>query len=169
MMLIKRGRLFALAIGAVGLVLLSAGCSDEESSGESAGNEIVVEVGSLTKSQFLKRANAICQETQTNMRNRFFAYLRDAEVTLQNQDAQLDKVMQTIIVPSYEQQIDQIRSLGAPSGDEDEISAFLNAEQKGVEKGEERPAKFIQDSLLLSKATKLAVAYGLDKCIPGNT
>lgn len=156
---------------AVALVALFAvsGCGgggDGDSATASSGGPVTVEAGSLSKAQFVKQARAICTKSHEG-------FERDAVRILKQQKADPTKASEgdpeaelvlDAFVPNFQSQIDQVSELGAPRGDEDEVSAFLTALQEAVDGANQDPRAFVRSEADLGKAPKLAKAYGLEEC-----
>ena len=162
----------------VALPMLTIGCGDgddsnTEASDQSTTSEISVDTGSLSKAQFIKRADAFCKSNRSQFERRLFAYLKNvgqdtSQVGEKAQAAAAKAALETIYLPIREKQITEIGALGAPSGDEDEIVAILEAMQNGFETSKEDPLEFVQasdpDYRPFAAAEKLATAYGFDSC-----
>jgi hypothetical protein len=133
------------------------GCGGDESSSD---GDITVETGSLAKPQFVKRADEICQDINDQARGKVEKYLRVGDVN----PASESKLARTILIPAFEEEIDQISSLGAPAGDEEQITAILTSIQTPLDQAKSEPTKFLRGGEPFPAATKLAEAYGLKSC-----
>lgn len=168
-----------LAVAAVlSALLFAAGCggSDESATGSSGGSsggstEVSVETGSLSKAAFIKKANTICANTWTQFEKGLFGAYEEA----QNNPPKPTEPSPTIVYfetdfpETYEKMIDEISEVGAPAGDEEEITAFLEALQKLLNESREDPEGFnevfLETQLSFGKANQLANAYGLNGCL----
>jgi hypothetical protein len=74
-----------------------------------------------------------------------------------------------VVVPTIEQEIVAIRKLGAPAGDEEEIEAFLTAEEEEIAQVAKLKTIFsrFQMKRYLAPSAKLAFEYGLEECANG--
>jgi hypothetical protein len=158
------------------IAALGAGCgsggSDSSSSegafsttGGSTAGGTSVKTSSLSKDEFVKQANAICERERKNILTEFDAYF--AKHKGEKEAAQVfADMIHVVLLPTVENDIAKIRALGAPEGDEAEIELFLEEQQKAVEAAAK--AKRISDEEPLSTyfegPTKLARAYGLEGC-----
>ena len=63
-------------------------------------------------------------------------------------------------------QLDQIRALGIPPGDEEQVNAILDAAQEAVDKLQADPSVVIEQNTPdpFAEANKLAKDYGLSTC-----
>ncbi|HMJ72854.1 MAG TPA: hypothetical protein VK471_05745 [Solirubrobacterales bacterium] len=146
------------------VLLLGGGCGSD-SAGGSESTEITVETGSLPKAQFLKRADVICGKALYKMRRTFqtrFIEIKDRP--LAEQRAEVPRLVRRALIPAIEVQIDRLSSLGAPAGDEGEITAFLEAMVQGLAKAKEDPSGFIGNPESFAKPRRLGEAYGFASC-----
>jgi hypothetical protein len=156
-------RLIPVLLIALGLALLGAGCgsSKKDSSTTSASKS---GSASISKKDFLKKGNAICKagNKQINAQGKkLFGGLKGKPST-----SQMTRFTKKVLIPSVQQQVDKIRALGAPKGDEAKVKAIVDAAQQGVEKGKQDPLALAQakGGGPLTKANKLARQYGLKVC-----
>jgi hypothetical protein len=152
---------------ALSALLLAGGCGDSDDSATgSAGEEITVETSSLSKAEFIKQADAICQKTKSDFENAVVASLtrQRTNPVKPTEASPEEKLVETTLVNTYQKQIDEISELGAPSGDEEDIAAFLNTLQQVIDSAGEDPIAFIENDVSFGKAPKLAIAYGLTGC-----
>jgi hypothetical protein len=148
---------------AVAVTLLAAGGCGGGSSSDSG--EISVQTGSLTKAKFVSKANEICEERKQQFERKLEALEANlpAQVS-KSQQAQAAKLIASLINPTYKKLIDQISSLGAPSGDEEQVGSFLSAVQQSLDELRQQPTKAFEGLTPFERASKLARAYGLSTC-----
>jgi hypothetical protein len=151
-------RLILLLAGAMAIGAVAAGCggSDDDS-----------DTTALTKQQFIAQADAICKKGNAEIDEGFESFAKENGLPKNQEptDEQGTELVETVIVPSIQTQSEGIRSLGAPDGDEDEISAMLDSLDEGIEEVEEEPeALFTSKSDPFAEPNKLAKAYGLEVC-----
>jgi len=146
------------------VALAGAGCGgDDETAG---GGE------SLTKAEWIERADAICADAQERIQG-----LGDPGADL-SKLADLTSDAKQIL----EDEVAAIRDLGAPEGDEDEVEAMLGQVEKGagasdalidaatagdIEKLQEITAGDSEFSKASAEADRLASEYGLKECGSG--
>lgn len=138
-----------------GLIASGCGGGSDDSSSDGSGAK------SLTKAEFLAKANAICDAGNAQLQVDF-----EALGTNKPTQTQLKQVVTDKLVPSVEAQIDAIRALGAPAGDEDQVRAILDAADAGIAKVKADPALIASNSNQdpLKESNELANAYGLTSC-----
>ena len=143
-----------MVAGAMALVVIAgllAGCGS--SSDTTAASPI-------SKSEFLAKGNAICAKgnKQTNA-------LADKTFS-QNQQpthAQLTAFGKAQ-VPLIQSQIDQIKALGAPSGDEATVKQMITLAQSDLDKIKADPASAGSQTDHFANFAKIAHPYGLTAC-----
>lgn len=113
-----------IAALAAGAGLLIAACGDETEA--------------LSKPDFVAQANAICQESNDQLDPIFEAVFADTDEIDWDDTAnelllfvRFDDAMQQV-VPIVDQQLDDIRALAAPSGDEELIDTLLDDQEAAI-------------------------------------
>jgi ABC-type lipoprotein release transport system permease subunit len=147
-MRIKATILVAAAVALVGIV---AGCgSSSDDNGDSS-------TSSLTKAAWITQADAICQQGNQQIN-------QAAHQTFGNQKPSTAQVQQFVTgtaIPSTQSQVDKIKALGAPSGEEDQVNKLLDTVQADIDK-----AKSQGDisNATFADGNALATQYGLKVC-----
>jgi hypothetical protein len=149
-------RIIAMLAGALAIAIV-AGCGGGSDSSSSSS--------SLTKAQFIKQADAICEKGDKETSKEVEAFVEENNVdTNKPTKKQQEEVITEVVAPNVQGQVEQISELGAPSGDEKKIEAMVDAVEEGVEEIEADPKKLIEGQNPLGKGSKLAKEYGLKAC-----
>jgi ABC-type lipoprotein release transport system permease subunit len=133
-----------LALGAI-----AAGCGSSSNDSSSTSN--------LTKAEFIAKADAICQQGNQEIN-------QAAHQAFGNQKPTAAAVQQFAIqtaLPNTQSQVDKIKALGAPSGDEDQVNKILATVQADIDKA--KAAGNLQSSTF-ADGNALAKQYGLKVC-----
>ena len=141
-----------LLFTALGIAALAVGCGGGD---DGDGSSTTVTTSSLSKPQFVKQADAICEQG----RARFIKSI--------SAEPPYTETIKVVIVPIYEEIIARISGLGAPKGDAAAVEAYLSEMQKGADTLEAESASFKSLPELetpLEKSAKLARAYGIRLC-----
>lgn len=156
-----RNRTCSIATATLATVVLVAGCGGASE----PGGPVTAEAGSLSKRQFIERADDICAERVKESATAVMEYLKENGLEPTTRDA-LDHAPEIVdaVLPALQEQIDQLRSLGAPPGDVMAVSAILTAMQWNVDEGEAKPQKFLTSEGSFATPAELAKEYGLAKC-----
>jgi hypothetical protein len=127
----------------------AAGCGSSDDSTSS----------SLTKKEFIKKADKICEEGEREQLELASKYLQ------KHPGAEEEEMVIPAGLPPLEKQNEKIKALPAPEGDEAQIDAMVKAFEKGVEDSEANPQDVLAaDTNPFKEADKLAEKYGLGNC-----
>jgi hypothetical protein len=141
----------SFAIGATLIAAVAAGCGSSDSNSTSTAP--------LSKASYLAKGNAICKAGQQK---------QDAAQQALGQNptqAQLTAYATATVIPNIQSQIDQVKALGAPSGDEATVSNFLGLAQADLNTVKSDPTiLFTRKIDPFSDFAKVAHPYGLTAC-----
>jgi hypothetical protein len=152
----------SFVLAAVLAALVVAGCGG-------GSDDPTVTVSSISKAAFIKKADAICKEGSARMQKGFSVYLRKNKksiIALRHPDKEdYEGLIGGVLVPNLEREIKEIRALGAPSGDQEEVEEILNALEEGIETAENDPGAVKSSSeAIFGIASRLGKEYGLEVC-----
>jgi hypothetical protein len=133
----------------------AAGCGSSSSSSKSTSSTATT---AITKAVFLAKANAIC--TQGNKVTNAAA----ATLGKSPSQAQVVALVKSTDVPSIQAQINGIRALGAPSGDQATVTHLLSLAQADLNKAKTNPALLTGSTSPFADFAKIAHPYGLTAC-----
>jgi hypothetical protein len=158
------GRTIPLLVTLIAIGVFAVGCGDNSSSGSS--DDGTIETSSLSKSEFVKRANAICTESSEGLFDRLGAYLNENASSSKHPEEVAADAMRQAVLPGVEQQIEEIRELGAPSGSEEQIEAFLVVQERSVESLKQQRSLSLNTDVTsaFKRAGQLAKRYGIQAC-----
>ena len=137
----------ALLVAGIGVTILLVGC------GSNGGNR-------LSKAEFLQKGNAICKSGTRKINAAGLKAFASPGHPTQKETIAFAK--QTV-VPTVQNQLDQIRALKPPKDDEAQVKKILDLSQVAVDKVSANPALLGRETAS-EKANKLAAAYGLTAC-----
>jgi hypothetical protein len=146
-------RLTGRVAAAVTAMVLAAGCGGD---GDGGGD-------SVTKAEFIQQADAICRKAHNVLDKAFNQAFAGKP---QPSQAELSKFAREELAPTVQGEIDDVRNLDPPSGDESEIDAIADAAQSGVDKIKADPAVLSPQVKFdpLAENHRLARAYGMKEC-----
>ena len=152
----------AVVLVVAGTILLG-GCGG----GGGSDGSVTVETGSLSKAEFISRANAIC----TGVRNKFTREYEDfvssgrKGTSAQAESKFLDETIEKLVVPDYEEgMIGAIAKLGVPPDYAPKVTRFLETLKQRLVEIQAEPKKLIQTAFPFADASKAAEAAGLKGC-----
>jgi hypothetical protein len=153
-------RLIVLLAGVMAIAIVAAGC------GSSSDDSTDAVVG-LTKTEFIKQGDAICKKGSAALSKEAeeFADENDVDISKPTEEQQ-EEVIETVVGPALQAQADELGELGAPAGEEDKVSAILDALEAGAEELEDNPAALLKSNgkRPLDKANELAGEFGFKEC-----
>jgi hypothetical protein len=136
---------------------LASGCGSSKKSASTAATP------ALTKAQFLAQGNAICQAGNQKQS----AAQRALEKTFGNKaptPAEITLYLRTTFLPLIQGQIDKLKALPAPTGEEAKLTSILALAQADLDKVKSKPQAFIGEQHPFANFARLAHAYGLTSC-----
>jgi hypothetical protein len=158
---------FFVAVG-IALAAVVAGCgdSDDSASGSNQTKTVSVTTSSLSKAEFIKRANAACGRAEATLVPKLERFALEHQSERTSPRVKQAKAAKAVLIPVAEAQIDAIRKLGAPKGDEAQIETILTAQQRGIDELKEvkriEPGTFAQDYFI--EGVKKFKTYKLVDC-----
>lgn len=173
-------RYFQIALIALAGIAFLAGCggsSDDTSttgtsttaSNSSEGNEEGTNITPPSqrpsfgvKTGFLGKANRLCLKNITVIQKKLKPYF--AEAVASGQVAEPDKVVNTIIAPSLETELSQLRALNTPAKYEGKMNAVIVSSESVIAEAKSDPETFMADGTPYSKVEHVAKQTGLEEC-----
>jgi hypothetical protein len=117
----------------------------------------------ISKGEFLKKANAICENGNTDIEQA--AKHQFPEKGGKPSQTQVLRYVSSTVTPDIQHQIDELKKLGAPEGDEEPIKIILAETQRALVQAKKTPAALIKGGPgPFAGADKFAKAYGLIAC-----
>ena len=154
-----RGPIALIAV-VIAAAMLVAGCGGSDDSSSSA---------SISKEEFITKADAICKESSKRMEKQLFLFLRKnrTEGSLRKPSvAQNEKFITTVLIPNLQREIKELKELGVPDGDEEKVDAMITALEEGLETAEDETATVAAGTsdMVFGIASRIAGEYGLETC-----
>jgi hypothetical protein len=148
----------AFVVAATIIALVVAGCG---SGGDSSTATVPI-----SKAVFIKKVDAVCKNGTERMQRAVLKFLKQGRELKRPSTAESVKLVGTVIVPSVQQEIKEIKALGVPSGDEEKVEAIVGALEEGVETAEDDPQAVVKGSsdVIFGIAGRIAGEYGIAGC-----
>jgi hypothetical protein len=129
---------------------LVAGCASGGGSAET----------SLTKKQFVAKASSICQEAEQE-EIKLIGSFSKSHPDAKNEE----ELVEPAFIPPAEKMIRELGTLGAPSGDENEVKAIVEELENGLSETKKEPKALLNPNTNpFKEADKLAREYGIKAC-----
>jgi hypothetical protein len=155
-----RLRSVVLLAWALAAALLAVGCG---SGGEDTSTP------TIGKAVFIKKANALCKKDQEKLFTDATAALNEIKNSGESPQAAEIELLPTVLAPSLEAKVEEIRALGTPPGDAAQVNKVLDAMQKLADEIKSDPEKYRQELGEFKHpylpAKEVAEAYGLVECV----
>lgn len=153
-------RIFGLVVLVMAAVVI--GCGGDEGSDESSEP---AQENAPTKEEFIAEADQICADG-------------DAEIDQAAEEAfgqgppspeEGEQFIAETVLPSIQTQVDGIRDLTPPEGDEETITEFLDTAQSAVDEAEQDPSALAEGGQggagnPFGETQQLAADYGFENC-----
>lgn len=175
----KRPTILVIVIALV-LAALAIGCggsnsntgtdgssSSTEPTGATAGSPVgKIEPSSLSKAEYIERAEEICAQGLEGLLEPILVYMRGHNKSPESEEEIAADAIHAVLVPKLQTQIDELGALGAPSGDEKEVKAFLEAMVRSMEALESRNKISLETDVDrdLAPAHEKGLDYGIQDC-----
>jgi hypothetical protein len=139
------------------------GCGDDDSSSSSGGGE-----GSTTKAEFVQQANQICEAGKREGLEATSAYAKERADSGQSRRALISAALRNAFLPEVQDQVDEIRQLEVPAGDQEEVDEYLEAMEEAIaDSAKTARASLTSFGANFQRSADLARAYGLTGCAYG--
>lgn len=163
---------------AVLAALALAGCGDD---GGSGAVTVATEALVPSRPDYISQADGFCAFYESRVeelgRKRFGLNAKDFKVLPSGRivfraghrpsDAEIEDFVHTTAVPNFREELDEVRSLTTPRGDEAQVAAIYDAVSAAVDELEASPTVFADDAAvrrLFSEARVAGRRYGLREC-----
>jgi hypothetical protein len=146
-------------VGFAAVAALWAGCgggSDE--TGSTADS-----TATLTKAQFVKKADAVCAERKKEWNTELAPQRKELQAADGSiNEAKVEELIEGSLVPLMKTELQKLEALGAPAGDEKTVNAMMENRSKAIADIEADSAAISSSESLTAFATE-AREYGV-KC-----
>jgi hypothetical protein len=138
-----------------------AACGSSKSNSSSTSSK-----PAITKAQFLAQGNAICTKGDARQNADVVAYAKAHHISLKKMPtrAQLVALVRHVSVPDIQASISSLRALGAPKGDEQKVTAMLDASQQALDRIRQNPSLLAGNTSPFTGASGRLHSYGLIEC-----
>jgi hypothetical protein len=116
----------------------------------------------LTKAQFIKRADKICEQTDKTQKAAFKVYA-EKHPNARSKGA-AEKAALLIGLPPVGAEAKELADLPTPAGDGEKIKAIVEGIEKALKAGEADPSRLFGKGSTFASVNKLAREYGFKAC-----
>jgi hypothetical protein len=154
---------FSIIIATIGLAgAVVAGCGG----GSDSNTSITVTPGSLSKAEFVKRANQICKAGLAKSQAQAVAFVKEHKL-LEGPHVSREEaasIIDSVLGPVYLREAQEIAALGPPKSDVSSVAEIVAAIEADIEADKANPLKVVQSGKIVPTAKQKAEAYGLALC-----
>jgi len=144
---------------AAAAALLAAGCGSSSSEASPQAQD------SLTKAQFIRRGDAICEKDDETRNTEITPYVKKGSNTFSRPEK--EKVVPKSIATSFREDVEKLGALAerAPKGDEAKVQRIVNVFDATVKGVEEKPGSILAGAgPSFAEVEKLTAEYGFTVC-----
>lgn len=142
------------AVLLVAIALVAAGCGGGGSSSSTTA---------LTKAQYVKQANAICQKGQQAREAAVNELAEEVKPGADPGELPKNRLVEVVIDP-LANMVDELAALPAPEGDQEQLEPMVEGYEKAVEEIEENEEAAFSGEIFKAPDAK-ALKYGLENCV----
>ena len=141
-----------------------AGGKESSTKGESGGG--TQQAAPKSKAEFVAMANALCEKQRKQSQAKLSEIFKGSQETEQpsSQQAGMRQIADEAVAPAMEAEAEELRALGAPSGDEEQVEAIATALESVAAEAREDPKAFVMNPNAMKKSEAAADAYGIGAC-----
>ncbi len=150
-----------LSVGALLFAgLLVAGC------GSSSSSTTTTTTAAISKAEFVAKGNAICAAGTKKEEAGFMAFAKQHGISEKEEPtkAQQAELVETVFAPNIQSQIDSVKALGAPSGEEQQVTSALETAQETLNKVKAKPELAFSEQNPFKATGEQLHALGLTQC-----
>ena len=151
----------ALPVGALLFAgLLVAGC------GSSSSSTTTTTTAAISKAEFVAKGNASCVANQKKQQAEFMAFFKKHGISEKTEPtkAQQIELVDAVFIPNVQNQIDFVKALGAPPGEEQQVSSALETAQEALNKVKVKPELAFSKPSPFKATGEQLHALGLTQC-----
>lgn len=155
---------FLLAMSTAGLIIFAIGCGSSDSSGNADSGE------SLSKTEFVKQANAACQSEREKVLTRIGAFSEELKGEKKlSQSERSEKALEMALFATVQAEIDAVEKLAPPPDQQEQVEAMLAGQEALLEKAKGKAEQLDPTELeeLMGTDDGPARALGLTACTKG--
>nr|MDQ2631767.1 hypothetical protein [Actinomycetota bacterium] len=133
----KKALLAVLA--AFALMALVAGCGGDDSE----------TTATITKAELIKQGDEICEKANEQSETEAEEFAEENDFTLEKaSEEQIEEAVAEVLVPSLQQQAEDLEALGAPEGDEERVEEIIVSLEDAASEIEDDPSSVFEGEVL---------------------
>ncbi len=125
------------------------------------GDDETAAASPISKAQYIKRADAICTETENRQEALIRKFGEQEKKQTPNSEAEL---VSFAGLPPVQQQLEEISELPQPSTGAQEADAYVKALGEGLKAARKNPAALLEGKNPFAEAEEVAAKFGFKVC-----
>jgi hypothetical protein len=118
----------------------------------------------LSKAEYIKQGDAICKKAQAEGKKKVEEMFGDLGPNEEPSEEQLTTLVEDVIKPNTQGQLNDLRDLTPPEGDEDTVNAIYDGVEEGLANVEDDPKILLSKDDPFEAPTQKAEDYGFKEC-----
>jgi hypothetical protein len=118
----------------------------------------------LSKAEYIKQGDAICKKAQVEGQKQVEEMFGDLGANEEPSEEQLKTLVEDVIKPNTEGQLNDLRDLAPPEGDEDTVNGIYDGVEEGLAKIEDDPKVLLSENDPFEAPSQQAEDYGFEEC-----
>lgn len=158
-------RLIAMLVGVLAIAAVAAGCGSDDD-GDSTTETSSSAGPALSKAEFIKQGDEICLTASNEYGERAEDFLEENEVSQAKgpNPEQEEELLADIILPRIKVEMEELRELGPPKGEEEQVDEIFTAVEEIVDEGEDDPSTVTGNENPFAEPNAKAEAFGFEVC-----
>jgi hypothetical protein len=158
-------RLIAMLVGALAIAAVASGCGSDDN-GDSTAETSSSAGPALSKAAFIKQGDKICLEASREYGKGIEDFLEENEVSQAKgpTSEQEEELLADIILPRIKAEMEELRELGPPKGEEEQVDEIFTAVEEVVAEGEDDPSTVTGNENPFAEPNAKAEAFGFEVC-----
>jgi hypothetical protein len=158
-------RLIATLVGALAIAAVAAGCGSDDN-GDNTTETSSSAGPALSKATFVKRGDEICLKAANEYGKQAEDFLEESGVSQAKgpNPEQEEELLADIILPRIKVEMEELRELGPPKGEEEKVDEIFTAVEEIVDEGEDDPSTVTGNENPFAEPNAKAEAFGFEVC-----
>lgn len=159
-------RLIAILLGALAIAALAAGCGGDDNDDTTVETTASDSGPALAKAEFIKQGDEICLAASTDYGEGIEDFLEEEGLSEGDEPTaeQEEELISEIVLPRIDTEMEELRELGPPEGEENRVDEIFTGVEEVVAEGEDDPSTVIGSENPFAEPNAKAKAFGFEVC-----
>lgn len=160
-------RSIAMLVAALAIFAVAAGCGGgDDGDSTAAETSSDTDAPALTKAEFIKQGDKICATASKEYNEGIEDFSTENEVSQAKgpTEEQEEEVLAEIVLPRIKVEMEELRELGPPDGEEERVDVIFTGVEEVVAEGEDDPSTVAGNENPFADPNAEAKAFGFKVC-----